>query len=82
MYNEEDVLQQAIRKTDRYGEYLDNNEYFVLMKYASVTGSFGSSARNAIATAVQKWGGKPFEAVNYRDVATENVYASMGSPKY
>lgn len=82
MYNEEDVLQQAIRKTGRYGEYLDNNEYFVLMKCASVAGYFGSPARNAIATAVLKWDGKPFEAVSCRDMAKENVYAGMGSPTY
>ena len=73
MYSEENVLQQAIRKTGRYGQYLDNNEYFVLMKYASVGESFGSPARNAIATAVLKWGGKPFEAVSYRNVTKENA---------
>ena len=82
MYNEKDVLQQAISKTGRYGEYLNDDEYYVLMKYANVPGSFGSPARNAIATAVRKWDSKPFEAVRCREFEKENVYAGMGSPTF
>ncbi len=83
MYNETAALEEAIRQASRYDGYVDNNAYYLLLKYASINGSMGNSARDAFATA-RRWNYRPFDGVNpnYRDKDKEETYANMGYPKY
>lgn len=81
MYREEDILQKAIREASRWDGYVDNNEYYVLMKYAAISGSLGAAARDALATA-KKWEFRPFRGVIHRDRNNEEFYAKMGVPRY
>lgn len=81
MYREEDELQKAIREASRWEGYVDNNMYFLLMKYAGIPGSLGAPARDAFATA-KKWDYRPFRSVRSRDRDKEEIYARMGNPRY
>ncbi len=81
MYREEDELEKAIKEASRWEGYVDDNHYYLLMKYAGVSGSLGSSARNAFATA-KRWDYHPFRSVIHRDRDKEELYARMGIPKY
>ena len=83
MYNEERYLEEAIRQASRYDGYVDNNAYYLLLKYASISGPMGNSARDAFATA-RRWDYRPFRGVydSYRDRGREEAYANMGTPRY
>ena len=76
-----DVLQKAIKEASRWVGYVDNNEYYVLMKYAAVSGSLGAPARDALATA-KRWEFQLFRNVIHRDREREEMYTGMGVPRY
>jgi len=75
------ILEEAIKAACRYDGYVDNNHYYILMKYASINGRMGQDARDAIATA-KRYDYYPFRYVDNRDLKKEEDLARMGSPKY
>ncbi len=67
-----------IHAFERNRDYLNSYEYRELMDRASVTGSYGNAARNALSLCrSMDW--KPFALVGSRDRAKEEEYAKMGS---
>lgn len=74
----ESAIEKIYQARDGRGSiYLNSYEYSELMKRASVAGSYGSAARNALLIA-KRLDYRPFALISGRDRVKEDEYAGMG----
>lgn len=74
------LIDSAAGKVKRYGEKLNDNEYYAVINRASVSGQYGKLARDILATAKeQNWEALSYVSSYCRDKYKEETLASMGT---
>lgn len=73
-------LERAVYKASRYGEYLNQSEYYTLLKWAKISGPDGRAAQDALASA-KDLNYEPFKYIWNRDKYTEDSYGALGSSR-